>query len=928
MNKAEFQLWNSSRPGPPPFLEVAPGVFVVEILGEIIVTDEARASSDPGELPRWLISALLTAAEAIPEALRTPSMPWTIHSALTPLPGPAGPDEAEILGLLASELVTAGHYIFPLAAPAGSSGAIPLRATANFATASPGSNLASSISAIVSDLGAYSSRPASPPPACKELNEAFSNELLWRWDLDARSYEGLLGRIPVGFVVPGVPQSVEEVLDGAFRRAWSSPEDLDDAAQTHDLLRESLGDVRRQLQDKRRKRPQLSVSPPVARADVMSWAAERAILKLPLPGGKSRLNLVFDGSHGEPTIRIPALWSSSPIPGAAGILMRRGPRPFWVELVPAAGLPEPDARDALIDSIAAAVLGRGFIRSCTALDPWMRGVSPARPMAHANCEALIYVDAPALETWLKFQAWLWVAGLFGVETWMWPLERAATAEASEGFDADDRERDQTRRQSAPPTLTRAQREGACAERNEARRALFDGLQNSATPLLLGAPRRVPTFPRKLYGTAPLDLESLIHAACFMLLVDKGGASPVLGATSGGAAASRASSGTVATSAAGAIAGGVGATSSLMQLVDRERLNFQQGLSWFKDWLAENGLRDHDPQLPADDDHESNDTEDDRGPWDDAYEHHDQPGDWFPMPRSDGQETEEERRRRRKKADKFRMDLLGTYTWFHWTNDYGIRLFPDKIAKAAAGPASALSAVQRFGALLLKVALHEAHHFVEELALSELELSLGPSPTPLFRRWMKRYARTGGGRNMNEALANADALDRAHWLIRGKGNRALQRYASPGLKGNTLRTQEVDRFLERFVRSQSGWYRRAKFFRRVGGPGTRTVSPKTSSGPMLPRHHGDQALPLDGSDYGVGLALWILHEVLPLLPGVARPDPNLRELLGPLALSFEGGRSRFEVCDHQLPVGLSLSGGGSDKLLDWLEYCANQNRRLT
>ena len=273
-----------------------------------------------------------------------------------------------------------------------------------------------------------------------------------------------------------------------------------------------------------------------------------------------------------------------------------------------------------------------------------------------------------------------------------------------------------------------------------------------------------------------------------------------------------------------------------------------------------------------------------------------------------------------------VDPLGTYTWFHGTDEYGIRLYVDRIAKSSAkSPGSKLRSVQRFAALLLKVALHEAHHLVEELALTEVELSLGPSPQPLFRRWMERCRKRDASTKINEGLANADALDRCYWIVRGRGNEHLGSYASRGLRGDIGLGMEVDSYLRGFVSRQSGWYRRAPALRRVGPVPKSTMTPPTWD-PGLPRHRGNEPQPVDGSDYWMGVGHWWARQVLPLLKKPAKllngDHPILEGNLGNL---LEAARSRYEVCDHELRI--HLVGPDAPALKRVLGYCAKENLKL-
>ncbi len=104
-----------------------------------------------------------------------------------------------------------------------------------------------------------------------------------------------------------------------------------------------------------------------------------------------------------------------------------------------------------------------------------------------------------------------------------------------------------------------------------------------------------------------------------------------------------------------------------------------------------------------------------------------------------------------------MELLGCYHPFHAADSaWGIYLFVDRIgalgAELAAGSAVPTRLMQ--GALLFAVLRHEWHHYVEEVALSHLEVAARVS---CYDGASTFYRNNWPDGTLNEALANARCL---------------------------------------------------------------------------------------------------------------------------------------------------------------------------
>jgi hypothetical protein len=104
-----------------------------------------------------------------------------------------------------------------------------------------------------------------------------------------------------------------------------------------------------------------------------------------------------------------------------------------------------------------------------------------------------------------------------------------------------------------------------------------------------------------------------------------------------------------------------------------------------------------------------------------------------------------------------MELLGCYHPFHAGDSaWGICLFVDRIgalgAELAAGSAVPKPLMQ--GALLFAVLRHEWHHYVEEVALSHLEVV---ARRPDYQAAAAFYRNNWPDGTLNEALANARCL---------------------------------------------------------------------------------------------------------------------------------------------------------------------------
>lgn len=141
------------------------------------------------------------------------------------------------------------------------------------------------------------------------------------------------------------------------------------------------------------------------------------------------------------------------------------------------------------------------------------------------------------------------------------------------------------------------------------------------------------------------------------------------------------------------------------------------------------------------------------------------------------------------------ELLGFYRPFHWGEDgWGIYLNVGRIVGLGERLATraGLAPTQVQGALLYKVIRHEWHHYVEEIAISHVELI---RQRDLFRPWMDQYRRLWPDAVENEALANAKALVD---LRRGLG-----RYARPVLGDSVV--EEVMRIIVDMMRGLRGSY---------------------------------------------------------------------------------------------------------------------------
>jgi hypothetical protein len=243
----------------------------------------------------------------------------------------------------------------------------------------------------------------------------------------------------------------------------------------------------------------------------------------------------------------------------------------------------------------------------------------------------------------------------------------------------------------------------------------------------------------------------------------------------------------------------------------------------------------------------------------------------------------------------------------------------------------LASIQRFAAILMKVTFHELHHAIEELVIREYETGLMVPPPGLYAAWMKKYGSKGGPNCLNEALANADALDRCWWMLHQNGGTRLDHYASQHLLSRSNTIAAVDAVLDAFVQSAPGRYSEANAFRRTPWPPSaapRSPASNWSGLPTPPGVQGGWPDPVDGSDYWYGVAYWLLNEVLvpPGFPGVtsAPTPPNPTSA----AIAFERCRSAYEYCDHAYRVSLgSMRPDRKEALLTWLRYCADENLRL-
>lgn len=109
------------------------------------------------------------------------------------------------------------------------------------------------------------------------------------------------------------------------------------------------------------------------------------------------------------------------------------------------------------------------------------------------------------------------------------------------------------------------------------------------------------------------------------------------------------------------------------------------------------------------------------------------------------------------------EALGLYALFHSSGTaWGIYLNIDAIGCVAREMPVPGPPHIRFGALLLKVLMHEWHHYLEEVALSHLELTSGQN---LVLPYQRLYAKRWPSQVVNESLANAYALDRAASVLR-------------------------------------------------------------------------------------------------------------------------------------------------------------------
>ena len=229
-------------------------------------------------------------------------------------------------------------------------------------------------------------------------------------------------------------------------------------------------------------------------------------------------------------------------------------------------------------------------------------------------------------------------------------------------------------------------------------------------------------------------------------------------------------------------------------------------------------------------------------------------------------------------------------------------------------------------MLLKVLHHELHHHAEELVVTVEELS---ERTELF------VHQTFGEKNANEALANADGVDRSLWFLgQSRGNHPV----ADRLAAYVPEIDAADRaalsawlhpFLTAFCSAQAGHYANFDFFRREPGLGSPPKPPGPPTG--LPNKQEKRVGAADESDYWTGVPWWFQSHVWSVAPKTAsapaRPAGGLRTH----AVSMDQARNSYGELDELSMVYLPVDQKAFPltrflKLFGYLNYIALGNPR--
>ena len=282
------------------------------------------------------------------------------------------------------------------------------------------------------------------------------------------------------------------------------------------------------------------------------------------------------------------------------------------------------------------------------------------------------------------------------------------------------------------------------------------------------------------------------------------------------------------------------------------------------------------------------------------------------------------------------DAIAHYLGYHGSVDeWGVKIDHPRVGAIVARdlartkyrpPGRAdLALSKAFGAMLLKILHHELHHHAEELFITVEELSeaRGMYPGQKF-----------GKDNGNEALANADAIDRSLWFLGASaGNHPVAERLAGYLPDvptgpRVALAKWAAGFLEEFCGMQPGQYANFDLYRRERAGSS---PPKaTQRAPRVPARQTLRVGAADASDYWTGVPWWFENWVGGAFPATtaAPTRPGVRTH----AVSMDQARGCYGELDELAMVYLPEDPGAAFqlsrllRLFGYLNYLALGNKR--